>query len=43
MYKIQSRYLVYSLPLMKQNALTNEEQGRQDGSIRWDGKQTKFK
>jgi len=39
-YKIQSRYLVYSLPLMQHSALANEEQGRQDGNIRWDEKQT---
>jgi hypothetical protein len=39
-YKIQCRYLVYSLPLMQHSALANEEQGRQDGNIRWDEKQT---
>ena len=39
-YKIQSRYLLYNLPLMQHSALANEEQGRQDGNIRWDEKQT---
>jgi len=39
-YKIQSRYLVYSLPLIQHSALANEEQDRQDGNIRWDEKQT---